>query len=558
MNKLLIHNDNIAYKKMFEHNIKLPPIENIDDNISKNIIPQIQSSNCDIIFIKDNLSSNYLELYGFRVAYHIRLSEELGDKRYLPIVILSDVDSYILNKIEPLGRILSTKNIFLEQNHPKTVKLYDNYDLKPLHVNEYKAEFLDKIQVEQPKDYLTHHSIANEWAMHRWSEYLEVTTDDVKKVNEKISSMLYFKYLKAKFPIKKSQFKKYQREITEAGKILYIDDEWAKGWGNILKSLHSDLHVVEEKYKDKTREEIIEFVLKRVNEVNPDLVILDMRLHEDDFKEDTHLDEFTGMQIFQKIKEINEGIQFIIFTASSNSLLLDEIQSYDTNILSYIKKEHPDDANITTQENIDKIICKTNEGLKKKYLKEIWTTKKEIKNILQSNPFSQYITNLSQYEINLGKLKRENENIFGILNSVKNNRFNYAMVSIATSLEAIVNILLNKQNSELFFWDGEKTYLNDRSRLEDKVKKIIKKLGYKEEIDLSIFISVRNFYMHSNDKFNDVNKIDINNWFKCLLQIIKIMNNPPNYIKHDIENLEVEKNVTTKGGLKIKKRTRAR
>ena len=200
--------------------------------------------------------------------------------------------------------------------------------------------------------------------MYRWAEYLEVDTPDVQKIKKKISSMLYFKYLKAKFPIKKSRFGKRKQSIKEEGKILYIDDEWQKGWKDILKSLHSDLSVVEEEYKDRTKEEIINFVVQKAKEVDPDLVILDMRLHEEDFKDD--FAELTGIQIFQEIKNINAGIQFIIFTASSNTLLLEELQSYDTNILSYIKKEHPDDITITTQGNINKLINEINRGLEKK------------------------------------------------------------------------------------------------------------------------------------------------------------------------------------------------
>nr|MBL0721252.1 hypothetical protein [Sulfurovaceae bacterium] len=504
----------------------------------------------------DNLSTNYLELHGLRVAYHIRLSEELGDKRYIPIVILSDVDSYILNKIEPMSRIIFTKNIFLGQVNEETIRYYEKCNLKPLHVDEYQTDFLDKIHVEQPKDYLSHHSIANEWAMHRWAEYLDVTTNDVKEVNEKISSMLYFKYLKAKFPIKKSSFKKHQREITQSGKVLYIDDEWEKGWGNILKSLYSDLHVVEEQYKDRAKEDIVEFVLKKAKEIDPDLVILDMRLHEDDFKKGIRLDELTGIEIFQKIKEFNQGIQFIIFTASSDSKLLEEIQSYDTNILSYIKKEHPDDINVTTQDNIDKLINKINIGLEKKYLKEVWDISKQIQMTLETDPFKQYIDDFEIYETNLGKLKRENEHIFDILNSDKNNRFNYAMVSIATSLEAIVSLLLKNGSSELVFWDNQRAFLNNRSRLEDKVTKIVKKLGYKYDINLSALILDRNNYMHSNAKYKEVTEDKITEWFNHLLAIIQTIDSPPEYIRYNEESLTVEKNITTKGGLKIVKRSR--
>ena len=536
MNKLLIHNGNIVYKEVFESSIEFPSLINIDDNISRNIISEIKSSDCEIIFVKDNLSTNYLELYGLKVAYHIRLSEELGDKRFLPIVIISDLDSYILNRVEPISRILFTKNIFLSQNNKEAIKLYDNYDLKPLHANEYKAEFLDKVQVEQPKDYLTHHSIANEWAMHRWSEYLEVITDDVKAINKKISSMLYFKYLKAKFPIKKGQFKKHQREITETGKILYIDDEWEKGWGNILKSLHSDLHVVEEQYKDKTKEEIVEFVLKRVREVDPDLVILDMRLHEDDFKKDVYLNELTGIEIFQKIKEINEGIQFIIFTASSNAILLEQLQNYDKNILSYIKKEHPDDNSTTTQGNINKLINKINEGLEKKYLKEILEIKKNISKLLgteetwDGNPFSQYINDIEQYKTNLGKLHKENSYIFDILNSRESNKFNYALISLATSIDTLQDIFIEEE------WDRDSKekryyYLGDYIttkiyNLPGKIEYILSKSGYQEKYkNLTKLNKKRNKYVHFVPDYEEITVDEIKGWYEMYYEILKKLKN---------------------------------
>ncbi len=536
MNKLLIHNDNIAYKNMFENNIKLPPIENIDDNISKNIIPKIKSSDCDIVFIKDNLSTNYLELYGFRVVYHIRLSEELGEKRFLPIVILSDIDSHILNKIESMGKVLFTKNIFIGQSKPETVAYFDRLQPKPLHKDKYQMEFLDKINIAQPKDYLSHHSIANEWAMHRWAEYLDINTKDIQYINTKIDSMLYFKYLKAKFPIKKSIFKKHQRKINQKGKILYIDDEWKKGWGDILKSLHPNLQVAQEQYKDKTKEEIVDFVVKKAKEINPDLVILDMRLHKDDFQNQT--DELTGIQIFEQIKELNKGIQFIIFTASSDSELFEKLQSHDTNIISYIKKEHPDDTNKTTQSNINKLIYKINQGLEKKYLKEVWNTNQRIQELLDSDPFGQYIDDFDQYETNLGKLKKESSYIFNILNSGIENKINYALISLATSIDALREIFIkeewdrNTRKKSYYYIGGNifKSISKPIHNLPDLILQILEESGYQNEYnikkELNNLNDKRRFYIHSNQDYIQPKKETIVDWFILLEDILnKIKNN---------------------------------
>ena len=125
MNKsILIYNKNISKKVLeeFKSNQLIgfdyhqDEYKNLDEYISKKIIKKLINKEVDIIFIKDNLSDNYLELYGLIVAYHIRLSQELDNKRYLPIVILSDLDGYTLNKLEPIAKILFTKNIFLDSN----------------------------------------------------------------------------------------------------------------------------------------------------------------------------------------------------------------------------------------------------------------------------------------------------------------------------------------------------------------------------------------------------------------------------------------------------------
>lgn len=104
---ILIHYDNVIDSE-FEINIKFNG-EDIDKYISNYISKELQNKGVDKIFIKDNLSSNYLELYGLRVAYHIRLTTELENKRFAPIVIISDFDEATLN------RFSQDANIFLQR-----------------------------------------------------------------------------------------------------------------------------------------------------------------------------------------------------------------------------------------------------------------------------------------------------------------------------------------------------------------------------------------------------------------------------------------------------------
>ena len=408
---------------------------NIDAYISQKFIPTIQDKEIDILFIKDSLSQNYLDFLGLRLAYHIRLSEELGDKRFIPIVILSDLDGYNLNQFTTLARILFTKNIFIGDNNPSTIGFYKNNlttneDLK----NNFKEEFLNVVEIEAPKDYLSSHSIANEWSIYRWGKYLGIENEDIEK---NISSMLYFKYLKNKYPINNTDDFIPNTPI-ETGKVLYIDDEWKKGWKNIFESLFSSLEFecIEEEYKDKEAIEIIDFVREKINYYTPDTVILDLRLHDDDFKEDVNIDDLTGIKILKIIKEeINRGIQCIALTASQNSLILEKLYEYD--IVGYVKKEHPHNYKLDTKENINKIVTLVDEGLKNKYLKDIWIIQEKIKNL---NNFT-----ITREDDLLSELFTNSQFVFDILNGKAENKMNMAILTIYKCFEVIATIYIENK-----------------------------------------------------------------------------------------------------------------
>jgi len=555
MNSVIIHNDNVIDLTLFTTDIKYPPIDNVDKNISENILSKIPHD-ADMIFIKDNLFSNYLELLGLRVAYHIRLSKELKERRFLPIVMISNLDAYSLNKLDNMANILFTKNIFLIENTQEAIKNAQDLYFTNLSTEEYQSKFLQKIEVEQPKDYLSHHSIANKWSMYRWAEYLNVHTPDVEHIRDNIASMLYYKYLQEVFPIQKSFFDKSKEELYENGKILYIDDEWQKGWKSIFEYIFKEnsscnLKTVETIYQDKTKEEIISFVMRDIISFDPDVIVLDVRLHEDDFSEDTKLINFTGIQIFNKIKEFNPAVQVIIFTASNNSLLLDELYSYDSHILGYVKKEHPKNYDLTTHSNISKLVQLVNKGLSEKYLKDIYAVQKNILAVLQNDIFHQYNLTKERYEKYWRQLQEDIIQIFDILNSNTANRYSYAMLSIARSIEAILSIFITERQSDNIYWDGEEC---KSEKFKDKIIALMNKFGYKIE-NIDTFVLRRNKYIHSNASYKEVSKTEITQWFTILFEIIKIIENPPKYtpyISKQVKPLSQRKTVITNSGIRKK------
>jgi len=510
-NSLLIHYDNVPFKNKFTNSMAFKPTHvNIDNYITNDIIPKIKESDYEIIYIKDNLSSNYLELYGLRLIYHIRLSQELGSKRLLPIVLLSDLDSHLLNKLTIMGRILFTKNIFITNNSIDSVKFFENLTIKVFEENEYENSFLNIIEVEAPKDYLSHHDISNEWAIYRWSEFLKVESKAIQNNREKISSMLYFKYLLAKNPIeikKKNGIQFVPRPPENSGKILYIDDEWAKGWSDILKKYFSknkdiEFETFEYNFKDNNKFKIISSIKNICVEYNPDVILLDLRLTQSDH-ESIEVNNLTGIKITEIIKEINPAIQIIMLTATSKSVILENL--YKHGILGYIKKEHPHDMGISTKENFDKLKNLVDKGLDKKYLKEIWNIQNRIK------PFSPDI-------------KIEIDSVFEILDSDMKNRFIYAMFAIFKSIE-MINDYYIIDGYQKATWKDTKEEFSDNST-KNKIYMILeKKLNLKDEVinrNIAEIIKIRNNTIHpKRGKREEINKDNISTWFKMVETILK-------------------------------------
>ncbi|MDQ7083978.1 MAG: hypothetical protein Q9M36_03200 [Sulfurovum sp.] len=302
MKKLLIHNDNVPFKDDFDEHTKFISYENT--------LSWIKNKTPDIIFIKDNLSSNYLELYGLQLVYHLRFEEKF---KYLPIVILSDLDGFTLNRFEPMARILFTKNIFLEANSKESFLKYQ--DIEPLSKEEYQYNFLDLITVEPPEN-SSNHSIANEWAIDRWGVFLGIEDKDIIKKNKtKISSMLYFKYLNEKYRNEAKKKKITQNQEVE-GKVLFIDDRGVDGWNEIMRNYVSQHY---ENIKIETLEEDTNYsdlnaikncVEESIKKFDPHIILLDLRLLK---KEDININKISGLQILNFIKSLNKSIQIIMF-----------------------------------------------------------------------------------------------------------------------------------------------------------------------------------------------------------------------------------------------------
>jgi CheY-like chemotaxis protein len=527
MNSIVIHNNNIDIN-LFENRVRYIENNHIDKYISEDIVQNIKSqTKLDIIFIKDNLSSNYLELLGLRVAYHIRLSQELGNLKFLPIVIISDLDSCILNKIEPLARILFTKNIYICKNKKEDIEKYKYKKYRNLTEKEYQENFLNLIKLEPPKDYLSHHSIANEWSIYRWTKFLDVRSEATKKVENQISSMLYFKYLKAKYE-QKDNYQIEPKTPQKSGKVLLIDDEWNKGWSDILAKVFEDSSIdfkaFEYDYKDKNRFNlIVQGKHKELNEQikNADVVVLDLRLAQNDHDEHEDIENFTGIKLLKIIHEINAGIQVIMLTATGKSTILEKL--YDYKIAGYIKKEHPDDWSINAVENINKFVKLIDNGLQNKYLKDIYNIQQELLNL--------DFINDKKYK----KIKFEINLIMDILDNNIQSRFKMAMLSIYRCLEMLIKLYIYEKwhnNKSYAYWrdTNEKIDNDGQNSTENKLLNILHhKLNIIDiDTDIKKIVCSRNFAIHGgeikprckNKTEKNIDRKIILEWFKMLRKIL--------------------------------------
>jgi len=532
---LLIHHGNVPSVDT-THSIKFDVSSaDVDSYISTVILPKIKECEFDVIFIKDSLSENYLELYGLRVAYHIRLSVELDKKRFVPIVILSDVDAYVLNRLSTTARILFTKNISLIKNDKEMIERKLKSDFKPFNQERFKEDFLEKIEVAKPEE-SSSHDIVNEWAIHQWAELLDVKNQVIKTNDDKISSMLYFKYIKNQYSYHDKDKESYQiKPLSTRGDILYIDDEWDKGWSDIMIEIFSTSSDVALKplpydYKDTNKFKIMIDIKKEIIEDTPDVIILDLRLTKTDHTHHHDIDSYTGIKLVNLIKEINPGIQIIMLTATSQSSVLEKL--YDYGILGYIKKEHPDEFS-HVGDDIDKLMGLVDKGLAKKYLKEIWLMQEEILAL----PFTE--------DNRIFELKNTLQKVFDILNSNIPDKEIFAGLSIFKCLEIIISYYIqevtrydqeNKKNIFEIYWKDidEKIDMKFQT-IENKMKKIFdERLDIASpflEDELKKIVCFRNYNSHAGVIKNHCKDVlvkkpqteDLQKWFKMLKDIIVSM-----------------------------------
>jgi hypothetical protein len=355
MNNLLIHTNTFPEKiyKEFESignrvNIRLD-FENIDSSITETIIDALEENynfelKLNAIFIQINLSENYSELLGPRIAAHFRLNDLLENLQ-TPIFLIGPDTVYDLLKINELGSIVLTPNIFIQ--YDLSIQEFKNNIEKAKVINQnceneesFKFKFLKHYKIAPDK---SHHSIINEWAIYQWSQLLNVYYNEIDKVKFDLN----FNYLKLKHSVEKIKDKdkfKIALKVIDLNsfdsKVVLIDNDVKNGWGDIFSKLYEKIDVsIGSDFKTLSEKDIEDLVIEKVKIFKPEIVILDLRLSENDLNKDK-LEDYTGYKCLMKIKEYNTGIQVIIFSATNKIWNLNKLLKVGAN--GFIQKSNID------------------------------------------------------------------------------------------------------------------------------------------------------------------------------------------------------------------------
>lgn len=523
-----------------------------DSLLSKLCIETLNTNEYENIFLPLCFGTSLSDFNGLRLATHIRCTftkNQLKPIFIYSVVGLKDIfnNSYI--------NILKTKNVFLIDYSKISIKNALDIEVNNFTIEELPKE-IKKLNLQVPTNYEDNHSIANEWAIYRWAQVIGAYDDGINKITHLQKSNLYFKYLKTINPISdlnKLNFSQLKINYKDKPKVLYIDDEAEKGWYeiycNILYEKNGiDFEYLDDEFNEKSREEIIDISLKKIIEKDIDLVILDFRLHKDDF-ENKNIEEVTGYKILKKIKEHNKGIQVIIFSATNKIWNLQELQKAGAD--GFIIKESPElSINVDfTNQSIKNIYEVIDECLEFSFLKSFYEKFNFLKQELEprknpkkhSNPLpkefvGEYLKWLEFGIHNIQKYKSNEGNIlsfslfFSVLENISNRIIDVDNPQRIGADEynfkfRVNNSYLNEFKSNAGLYSNSNITLVSKRNLNwnQKVLNTLEALS-SNLTDMNILIQKRNDIIHSNSTTGNVatiSKDELKKLFKIITENIE-------------------------------------
>ena len=334
------------------------------------------------IFIMNTLSDNAIELQGLQMAHYIRIITRGEGVGKLPIFLIGSENITELLRLSDYSSILQTPAVeLLPYSKEKVKNVIDNIHTYK-HLENYEG-YLKKTHIPQPNNYLSHHSITSEWSLYQWSKCLNIKS----AIENHIERNLYYRYITSQHPESDDKvtidYPPYPSESEpEKKRILIIDDEADKGWGELYKALFSHYSCIEVNtlkgfdYASDTKETLLQKVKETILEKAFEpyhLVLLDIRLLQDDFNKKT---DFSSFDVINMLQTLNKGIQIIIVTASNKAWNLQ--YTLNKNVFAYITKESIFDKSCSKEKLEELLKQSVNAISKSHFLKKVAENEKKI------------------------------------------------------------------------------------------------------------------------------------------------------------------------------------
>ena len=412
----------------------------LSEFVSNNIVTEVSA----IVFDVDNIQNNAICL---SMAICIRLSVlELKKTALVPIMFMTGLGfEQFLGT--PYAAILFTKGIYVD--NPENVMMVIG-SLSALPCEEYKSGFVNLIKVN-PNAAEGRHSIANQWGADVLNRVLTggITTNiSIQKAR----TSLYFKYVLLQtlnagdledYILGKNArllVTKKSRIPIDGKKILLLDDEADKGWGDILQSLFrgGTVNIICERVKDY--ESLSDTAKKAIEQGDYDLILLDLRLNGLEEENVYNPADFSGMKILRRIKQLNRGTQVIVFTASNKAWNLKALIEEGAD--GYYIKESPEyHLPIKYSEhNVDAFREEISRCLKRSYLKDVYKSIQVYKNCFSHKGIESAFTNaiLNHLGIAFNMLEKANDK--------QQHTYAYAYVCLEQILEIVSEEFTSKKD----------------------------------------------------------------------------------------------------------------
>lgn len=529
-----------------------------DEKFTSYINEWLSEKRYDNIFIPVSFGPTLSDFNGLRLAAHIRCTPSAS--QLSNIIIYSYVDvNYLVDS--DFFNILKTKNVFLVTYSKKGFEDSVNSLEQSFSIEELPKEAA-KLKLDPPKNYEDSHSVVNEWAIFQWANIIDAEqNDELKKVFKTVETNLFFKYLKTIYPVSPTEkLSKHELKIDYSGnpRILLIDDESHKGWYELFAYLLGDINniytdYIGDDFKKLSKEQIIDQSIQKIKDDDIDVVILDFRLHPEDFN-CQRIQYVTGIQILKEIKRINPGIQVIVFSATNkvwNLKLLQEAGadgfiikgSLENSAREYFDKELINDMINSISERLGMFFLKE---FYEKYeiIRELIIPRKNFKNV--SNPLPKEFVDetLKWYKLSIDMLSGQN-----VSDSHKTSSFLFMFSVLENISNRVVNIddpIHTARNNKSFFkYEFRGTSVRLRSFIEDKddngyyrktknvlecgrnipwFLKILNTIDFiteekLSERELSRIIKKRNDFIHANQTTGDKFEISLDDliWLNDIL-----------------------------------------